>query len=337
MNNNSFFRTFILLLLISITFTMACADRGTFVMKKQVGENINVYDAGQKAVIAWNNGEEIMILSTDKYVSKDAKVLEFMPIPSNPSKVEKVDFEAFKEINSLIAKHRPRILAHSAKGNGGRNGERAMKAANKPAVEIVFHEKLGAHEITIAKTQDLNGFLGWIKKFLTENGMQYREEDVRGMKSIVAGYLKDGYHYYVFDVIDLTTEKKSIEPIIYKFKSEKVYFPLRVTQLSKGVTNVALYLLTPFKTDIWGTKTRFASGFYTVEGEVSYKHPIKFSVSPDEVKEINADIYDLLKGVSGEIWFSTAKFKGETGELTKDFIMAPGMAVKPGVTAGSEK
>ena len=337
MKNISFLRISILLILIVITFSIAYADRGTFVMRKQVGENINVYDVGQKAVIGWNNGVEIMILSTDKYVSKDAKVLEFMPIPSNPSKVEKVDFNAFKEINSLIAKHRPRILAHSSKGNGGRNGDRRMKSAEKPAVEIVFHEKLGAHEITIAKTKDLNGFLGWIKKFLTENGMQYREEDVRAMKSIVAGYLKDGYHYYVFDVIDLTTEKKSIEPILYKFKSEKVYFPLRVTQLSKGVTNVALYLLTPFKTDIWGTKTRFASGFYTVEGKVSYKHPIKFFISPDDVKEINGEMYDLLKDVSGEIWLSTAKFKGETGELTKDFIMAPGMAVKPGVTAGSEK
>ena len=318
--NLCFFLLILLTITLFLTVTPAFADRGSFVMRKSAGENISVYDVGQKAIIAWNDGVEVMILSTDKYVSKDAKVLEFMPLPSKPSKVEKLNFDAFKKINQMIIRHRPRIAA-SHRGNGGRNGGSKKMRSSRPPVEVVFHKKLGAHEITIAKTQDLEGFLGWIKKFLAKNGMQYRDEEVQSLRPIVRGYLKDGYYYFVFDIIDLTTEKKSIEPILYKFKSRKLYFPLRVTQLSKGITNISLYLFTPFKTDIWGTGTRFASGFYTVDRKVSYKHPIKFPVSKNEIKNINTEISNLLNSTSRQVWFSTAKFKGETTELTRDFLM----------------
>ncbi|MCD4782801.1 MAG: DUF2330 domain-containing protein [Candidatus Eremiobacteraeota bacterium] len=320
-----------MILIFILGFCNVFADRGTFVMRpKKMKENINVYDTGQKAIIAWNRNQEIMILSTDKYASKDAKVLEFMPLPSKPSRVEKMDVKCFREVASLIARHRPRVseAMKSRTGNGGR-GKSAPRA--EQAVRIVFHKKIGAHDITIAKTKNLNAFIDWIKEFVAKQGMEYDEKDFTELKPIVRGYISKGYQYYVFDVIELTTQKKTVEPILYQFKSKNVYFPLRVTLLSRGVTTIALYLFTPFKTDIWGTKSGFVSGFYTVKGKASYEHPIKFQVTDYDMRRVSKEISKLFNGCSEKIWFSAAKFHGQTSKLTRDFV------IKPAVYMGEDR
>ena len=309
----------------------ARADRGGMVMRPvTMKENIDVYDAGQKAIICWQDGVELMILSTDKYTSQKAKVLEFLPLPSKPDRVEKADVKVFQGVARLIRSHRPRVRLHSDNGHlrsKSRNGHGT--AAPEQAVKIVFHKKIGAHDITIGHVLQMNGFRGWVKKFVTRQGMQYREEDVNRLEPVVKSYLNRGYSYFVFDVVELSPDKQSIEPVLYRFKCPRVYFPLEVTTLSRGTTNIALYLFTKFKTDIWGTRSGFVSGFYQMLGKVSYNHPIKFQVQPYEVQTISKEIHNFMfpgnnsKAEHGKIWFSTAKFKGPTKDLTRDFIMKP--------------
>lgn len=330
------------LLLFLMTNNLAFADRGVIPMRPITAkENIDVFDAGQKAIICWEDGEELLILSTDKYASQDTKVLEFLPLPSKPSRVEKADESCFKGIAGLIENHRPKIVY----SENGRSAKKAMSADNapraeaEPAVKIVFHKQVGAHDITIGLVERMDGFAHWVKKFMTDQGMQYREEDLKNLQPIVEDYLKRGYRFFVFDVVDLTKEKKSIEPVLYQFKSKNIYFPLLVTTLAKGETNVALYLFTHFKTDIWGTRTGFVSGFYSLNGKVLYNSPVKFLASYLEVAAISKDI-DKFFGLSRDssipdnramrvmvkerpLWFSTAKFKGNTEKLIHDFIIKP--------------
>lgn len=322
--------------LMAFLCSLASADRGSFVMRPiEMKENVNVYDAGQKAIICWDDSQELMILSTDKYTSHEAKVLEFMPLPSKPDRVEKASFESFKAIAELIKKHRPKLYLHyRLKGNGGRGRGPAAgaKEAESP-VEIVFHKKIGAHDISIGKVKRMEGFTDWVKKFLKQNQLKYRPEDVQAIKPVVSDYLDRGYNYFVFDVIELSPEKKTIEPILYQFKSDELYFPLKVTTLSRGITNINLYLFTPFRTDIWGTDTGFASGFYKLGRKVMYNHPIKFKVNEEEMNEVSEDVRKFMKN-SSRVWFSTAHYEGPTSNLVKDFIMNPprGASVPDGLT-----
>ncbi len=308
----------------------AVADRGGMVMRPvTMTENIDVYDAGQKAIICWHDGVELMILSTDKYTSHQAKVLEFLPLPSKPDRVEEADIEAFEGIARLIRSRRPKVPVdrdRSYPRGRSRNGE--TSAAPEDAVEIVFHEKIGAHDITIGHVLQMDGFREWVKQFVERHQMEYREEDVKRLEPIVKSYLDRGFRYFVFDVVELSPEKQTIEPILYQFKSPTVYFPLKVTTLSRGETNIALYLFTRFKTDIWGTKSGLASGFYRLFNKISYQHPIKFTVSSDEVKRVSGEIHKFMypqdEKNHREVWFSTAVFEGPTSELTRDFIITPG-------------
>ena len=54
--------------------------------------DVSIYGPGQKAIIAWNGEEEILILSTDVYTSEDSPVLRIVPLPSNPTAIEKGNF-----------------------------------------------------------------------------------------------------------------------------------------------------------------------------------------------------------------------------------------------------
>lgn len=323
------------LLWVSLYTPPAYADRGMMPMRPvSMKENVDVYDTGQKAIICWNRGEEILILSTDKYASHNTKILEFLPLPSKPSVVEKADPAVFKGVAKIIAMHRPKMHLGYKRRDGMRS--KGANSAMRPesAVEIVFHKKIGAHDISIGHVRRMDGFEEWAMKFFKKHGMQYRKADVAKITPVVQSYLNRGYKYFVFDVVELTTEKKTIAPIFYRFKTPRVYFPLKVTTLSKGETNIGLYLFTPFKTDIWGTRTGFVSGFYGFGGRASYKHPIKFTVSHMERKLVSNKIYNFFKSTTRKIWFSTAKYKGPTTALKRDFIMYPRYAEKEsGVTS----
>ena len=65
---------------------MVLADRGMVPIT-----DVTVYGPGQKAIIAWDGKEEILILSTDVRASSDSQVLELLPLPSKPQ-IEKGDF-----------------------------------------------------------------------------------------------------------------------------------------------------------------------------------------------------------------------------------------------------
>ena len=58
----------------------AYADRGAITV---VG-NVDIEEPAQRAIIAHDGQNEIIILQTDVKASKETKVVEFMPLPSKP-------------------------------------------------------------------------------------------------------------------------------------------------------------------------------------------------------------------------------------------------------------
>ena len=88
-------RKLLLYLLLSLflpllVFPCVNADRGMI----PVIEGVSIYEPGQKAILAWNGREEIMILSTDVSSSEETLVVEILPLPSKPV-VEAASFDSF--------------------------------------------------------------------------------------------------------------------------------------------------------------------------------------------------------------------------------------------------
>ncbi|MDP2922239.1 MAG: DUF2330 domain-containing protein [Candidatus Omnitrophota bacterium] len=225
------FFLFILFLIYLCNFTYA--DRGSIPFKP----HIRVFEPTQRAMIAWNGKEEILLLSTDMSASGETQVLEVLPLPSEPV-VKKGDVEVFRKATVLINE---KLKEQAAKNLGANNVRTQSKG--RPAGEVTFHEKIGAHDILVTHVINSSGFIEWVERYL-------RKAEVENpiipqiMKDSISEYLKEGFSWFVFDVILLNEVPKTNEAIQYRFATDVLFYPLKISRTNEGETSVELLILT---------------------------------------------------------------------------------------------
>lgn len=236
----------------------------------------DAYEPGQKAICAWNGEEEIMILSVDVYASENNKVLHMVPFPSLPE-VSLGNMTPFEEVNKIIHTKNH----YSGSGSGGSDGSGNGNGYGN--VSIKFYERIGAHDITAVKIGSENGIKEWITEFLNDKGV----EDVKlpnGTTEVIKHYLGQNIDYFVFDVIEVGTEEKSVDPIIYKFKTDYLFFPMKISSIIPGDSEITLVLITP--EDIVLDSRCMEN--------IGYFRSINFKVTKESIKKISSEIGNLI-------------------------------------------
>jgi len=211
-----------LMLLFSIGIPLCLADRGMI----PVNPNVQIFEPTQRAMIAWNGYEEILLLSTDVSASESTMVLEVLPLRSEPT-VKKGDIETFQQAIHLInTKIQAPLLA------GKRNGDN--EGIKTPGGEVTFHEQIGAHDISVTHLLDPESFIDWVKEYLETLDI---EGDIISddMKNVIDEYIEDDFQWFVFDAVTIGTETVTNEPIQYRFKTTTLYYPLKITRTAKGI------------------------------------------------------------------------------------------------------
>lgn len=277
---------------ISLSTTVGFCNRGMM----PIDPNVKIFEPNQRAIIAWNGGEEILLLSTDVSASDSTLVLEVLPLPSEPT-VKKGDLETFRRVIDFINKK-----VHVAKGRTFTEGP------VPPSGEVTFHRRIGAHDISVTHMLDADGFIDWVSGYLKSIGF---EHDIisHDMKKLISGYIKDNFVWFVFDVVSLGKETVTNEPIQYRFNTTSLFYPLKITSTGEGNTSIELIILTP----------RLLSTFPGLPIErVTLKHePI--TIHKNELRELNVDMYKLLRPqeyLKLRIWEIT----GELKSFDKDLI-----------------
>ncbi|MEO0129538.1 MAG: DUF2330 domain-containing protein [candidate division WOR-3 bacterium] len=285
----NFFLTEILLL------SMIFADRGLI----PFNPDITIFEPNQRAIIAWNGEEEILLLSTDLSASDSTMVLEVLPLPSEPQ-VKKGDIETFRRATNLINQ---RIYISKKK-----NGDRVSEGTIPPPAEITFHEKIGAHNISVVHLKEVNGFVEWVKKYIASLGFE-GEIISDAYKELIEEYISNNFVWFVFDIINLGKEPNTLEPIQYRFSTEKLFYPLKITRLASGKTAVELIILTP----------RLLSRFSGISiKRINLAHePI--TITKEDLKSIDEDIYESLENFS-EMKLRIWKIEGELNSFDQDLI-----------------
>ncbi len=215
---------------LAICTPAAMADRGAIVT---VGE-VNVEEPAQRAIIVHNGARELLILQTDVKADRETKVVEFMPLPSKP-KVSLAPEGCFAALQEIIKAHNLRyIVQYRGLGRGDRD----------KAVKIVVEEQLGPHAVTVVKVKDAEEFVQWVGEFFRKNGLG---EPALGpeLRGIVAGYLKRGIRFFAFDIVTVSPEKKTVQPLAYEFECDRLYYPLVVTNLYSGTGTIELFTILP--------------------------------------------------------------------------------------------
>ncbi|MEM3430909.1 MAG: DUF2330 domain-containing protein [Candidatus Bathyarchaeia archaeon] len=270
------------------------ADRGTIPIM-----NVDVYGPGQKAIIAWNGEVERLILSTDLYASLETKILELIPLPSKPN-VEMADFKIFEELQILMMSKMPRAISPEYRGG----------------LEIIFHEKIGAHDITVLKvtsTEELRRFItDYTVKMSISNIPPVSEETY----AILQDYLMRGFNYWVLDLVDIPSTTRSIEPIAYEFNSQAIYYPMKISATTKGPTRINLYLITPepLNENNIPSKMQIAKYFPSNQN-------VQFKLSKEDLATVDLKIQRLF---NGEAWFTAVKYEGDTRNIDFDLEIQKG-------------
>lgn len=282
---------------ILLAASAARADRGSIPFKPWV----KIFEPNQRAMIAWNGREEILLLSTDLRASEPTKVLEVIPLPAEP-KVNKGDVEVFRKATELINRKLPRPTL------GGYGAGRAKGPDRGPAGEVTFHKKIGPHDISVTKVLDRAGFVGWVTEYLEKAGVD-NPKIPPPLAEAIAQYLSDDYKWFVFDVVELGKETVTNDAIQYRFASDCVYYPLRITRAEEGNTSIQLLVLTP----------RLLSRFPALPiSRVRLLHqPIM--ITSGELRELNEDM-DALLGHRPDMNLRIWQIDGRLSEFKDDLI-----------------
>lgn len=293
-------KTFLLAVLIAaaLSLSTASADRGSIPFK----QGVEIFEPNQRAMVAWNGEEEILLLSTDLRASEPTMVLEVLPLPAEPE-VKQGDVEVFAKATEIINR---KVAAE-----GG--SDRAMYAPpgldrKGPAGEVTFHEKIGSHDISVTHVLDETGFLTWVEDYLDSAGV--KNPTIPGpLKEVVREYISEGFTWFVFDVVSLEVEPRTSEAIQYRFQTDHLYYPLKITRTETGFTNVDLLILTP----------RLLSVFPGYSHKrISLPHePV--TIAGIELWGLSGDMYELLgkpKEAKLRIW----RIAGELASFEEDLL-----------------
>lgn len=208
------------------------ADRGSIPFHP----NVKIFEPKQRAMIAWNGTEEILLLSTDMSASAKTKVLEIIPFPAEPV-VKEGDVEIFRKAMKLINQK----LQERSDQTKQEEGLEIMKGS--PAGEVTFHQIIGAHDIMVIHVLDVNSFMEWVERYFNAYGVK-NPKIPEAMKAVVNEYLEEGFLWFVFDVVSLDKVPITSEAIQYRFKTESLFYPLRITRTEEGDTSIELLVLT---------------------------------------------------------------------------------------------
>jgi len=283
------------------TISVVKADRGMI----SVSTDVSIYEPGQKAIIAWDGKEEILILSTDVFSNGETFVVEMLPLPSNPKRVELASFKSFETLQEIINEK----LRQMSKGNTMGRGD----AIEGP--QIVFHEKIGSHDITIVVASGSSELVDWMKSFLGNNSIT-QEVSLRNFEPVVEEYMARGFRYYVLDIITVSQEQRSVEPILYWFNTSFLYYPLAITSPLGGNTNINLFLLT--KTNISLSSREYYPLRLATYTTSSGEGVLETWFSNGEISTIDLRLGELMNTGA---WLYGLIYEGTVSQLSSDVMI----------------
>lgn len=261
--------------------------------------NVYLEEKAQKAILAWNGEREILILSNDFETKGETLALRIIPFPSKPE-IKEGKFESFEKIVEVMNKKIEELR------NQWMVTGKEVGALPEKGIEIVFQEKIGVHDITTVKVYNLDEFLKWIEDFIEEKKLGKKEISQK-LRDTIENYLKKEIDYFVFDVIDLSEGQKSTTPLIYKFDTEYLYYPLEITgssEIEESYGGIQIFLITPDKK--------------IGEGIDIWYPPVRLSL--EELSEVESDLVELF---NSEVNVRNFYWYGKFSDLKEDLILFP--------------
>lgn len=239
-----------------------CASAAVFILKPTVVESAccyfsakekDVLQPGQKAFLTWNPAENVETFTVQpKFEGNAADFGMVIPTPSQP-KLHEMPREFFKELAVFtilepmdLSKYKQTRLYMRGAGGGGN----APAAADRMrAVRVLDAGVVGSLDFKVIQADQASDLFTWLK----DNKYSYA-----GDVDTLDFYIKRKWFFTVMKIDPMQMKKRAdgsfegeVTPTRFTFASEKLIYPLKITQISvKDQTEALLYIQAPHKMDL---------------------------------------------------------------------------------------
>jgi hypothetical protein len=180
-------------------------------------------EQAQNAIVAWNGDEEVLILSTEVGSAASGKLLEFLPLPSRPRSMTGGDYDCFRRITSYFDSN-----TNGDWGAGGIDSD-GLYDYYYTGIQVLERANVGPHDITVVKITSTEHFNSWVRAFAKDRDLPAPDIPER-LGSCVGSYVGRNICYFAFDVIDIGIYPVRVDPVVYRFDTPYLFYPLEVTR-----------------------------------------------------------------------------------------------------------
>ena len=200
-------------------------------------EGVQVSEDAQKAIILHNDREEVLLLGTEIRADRQTAIIRFIPFPSEPQ-VSLAPKDAFERLAQIVAKYRLQYVhtMHS-KAPGA-------SSSSIEGVEVRLSTRLGAHDLTIIKVRGANAFRSWVNDYFRRKWLP-RSKSYPKEEAIVADYVARKIDFFVLDVVEVQAAEHFVDPVVYRFASNALYYPLKTSNSFGGKGEIELFIVAP--------------------------------------------------------------------------------------------
>jgi hypothetical protein len=202
----------------------AVADGGIFGK-----EGRDIYEPQQKAVLFHHEGMEELILSV-RYEGAAEEFAWLVPLPE-PPQIEECDFTIFELMSAL---------APTESSEEGLDGLRYMGVDD--GVDLLDEMTVGPYDIAVVETGNASDLRAW----LVERGFSYDE----GAERVLADYIDRGWCFAAMRINPQELSESgyelaegTIDPLRFTFASQQPVYPLYISSLNPGESEVLIYAL----------------------------------------------------------------------------------------------
>jgi hypothetical protein len=233
----------------------------------------DVQQPSQKVFLTWDPREKVETFTVQPKFEGNANDFGMViPTPARP-KLDEMPRDFFKEMAVFtILKQRQYPLTHLAAGFGGLGGGLGggfigglggfggggfggmPPPPRKPEVKVVESGVVGSLDYKVIEASRADDLYEWLK------GHKYHYS---GDEATLDFYVKKKWLFTVMKIDTMQMKRNKdgtfageVTPARFRFTSEKLVYPLKITQLSvKDKTEALFYVQAPFKTDLPGDLT----------------------------------------------------------------------------------
>jgi hypothetical protein len=191
-------------------------------------------ETSQKAILLHNGQEELLVLGVELRAEREVEILEFIPFPSEPQ-VSVVEGDPFARLQ-LLMREKSLVMASGPPVKGG--------SVPTAPVELTFSARMGVHDVTVVQVNDAAAFEEWVRAFFRKKGFP-APLDLSGVLPVAEDYLQRGFRHFVFDRVRVGRTPRFAEPLAYRFRSPRIYYPFKDSNLVGGKGTVDLVMVLP--------------------------------------------------------------------------------------------